>query len=104
MFTAVKKPAWRQVRGDARSIASAPRRSVAERRRALVADPVPHRDGALHLGPADQTALVEFLGVEADRTHVVAAAGCLVSLHQVGQGRAALAGDPDRDACLLYTS
>src|SRR5680860_44620 len=54
------------------------RRSVAKRRRALVADPGPHRDGALHLGPVDQGGFVELLCVEADRTHVVAATGCFV--------------------------
>ena len=42
--------------------------------------------------------LVELLGVEADRADVVAAAGRLVALHQVGERRAAVAGDADGGA------
>src|SRR4029079_2883581 len=72
-------------------------RSVAERRRALVTDPGPHRDGALHFGAADQGAVVELLGVEADRADVVAAAGSFVALHQLWQRRATFAGQTESD-------
>src|SRR5436190_22751430 len=74
------------------------RRSIAESRRAFVADPLPHRGGALQLGAGDQRGFVELLGVEADRTDVVAPTGSLVALHEVGQRRAAVAGDTHRDA------
>ena len=39
--------------------------------RALVTDPLPHRDGAVELGVLDQVAGVQRLGVEADGAHVV---------------------------------
>ena len=52
----------------------------------------------LSSAPSMSCSGVELLGVEADRADVVAPAGGLVALHQVGQRRAALAGDADRDA------
>src|SRR5262245_18601359 len=72
--------------------------SVAERCGGLVADPAPHGHGALQLGAGNEAAFVELLGVEADRVDVVAAAGGLVALHEIGYRRAAVAGDADSDA------
>src|SRR5439155_1366959 len=72
--------------------------SEAEGGRTLVADPLPHRNGALHLGATDELCFVELLRVEADRTDVVAAARGFVPLDEVGQARAAIAGDADADA------
>src|SRR4051794_38670669 len=71
--------------------------SVAERRRALVANPVPQRHRALYLGAAYELSVVEFLGVEADRADVVATARGFVSLHQFGQRRASVARHADCD-------
>src|SRR5205823_4441113 len=67
--------------------------SVAEGDGALVADPLPHRNGALDLGAGDEEVSVELLGVEANGADVVAAAGGFVALQELGEGRAALAGD-----------
>src|SRR5674536_7092 len=72
--------------------------SVAERDRVVVADPLPQGDGAAHLGPADEVALVEAFGLEADRTDQVAVAGADVALHERGQRRAARARHPGGDA------
>src|SRR6188472_4718641 len=69
--------------------------SVAERRRALVADPRPHRHGALQLRAPDQLPLVQLPGVEADRADVVASTCRLVALHQLWQRRASVAGGTD---------
>src|SRR5689334_8173250 len=40
-----------------------------------VADPLPHRDGALDLGPGDQGRGIDLPRVQADRAHEVAATG-----------------------------
>src|SRR5262245_2267447 len=66
---------------------------VAEGCGRLVADPLPHGDGAVEFSASDECAGVQLPGVKADWTHVVAAAGRLVALEEVWQGWAALAGD-----------
>src|SRR5690606_4118069 len=71
--------------------------SVAERGRGLVADPLPQRHGAAELGMGEQLLVLELAGVEADRAHQQLAAGLLVAVEQIGQWRATLAGDADRD-------
>ena len=57
---------------------------VAECGGGLVSDPLPHRDGALQLGAADELFFVELSGVEADGAYVVVTAGRFVSLGEVG--------------------
>src|SRR2546429_9500152 len=86
-----------QVDASACSRNEARQTSVAESRRAFVADPLPHRGGALQLGSANQGRIVELLGVEAAGTDVGAAAGSLVALHEIGEWGAAVAGDTHRD-------
>src|SRR5215210_7578930 len=71
---------------------------VAERRRTLVADPFPQRDGPVELGVREEIALVELFGIEADRTDVIATTGVGVALEQARQGRTAVTGDPNGDA------
>src|SRR6266545_5391353 len=60
--------------------------SVAERRGAPVADPLRQRYRAGQFGVGQQVALVELLGIEADRAHIVAAARVREALEQVGSG------------------
>src|SRR5687767_2747115 len=81
-----------------RVVVMAPPGSVGEGRGRLVADPVPQRDGALHLGTGDERGRVELLGVEADRADEVAAAGALVPLDELLERRAALAGGAEGGA------
>src|SRR5690349_20525895 len=50
-------------------------RSVALGCGRLVADPLPHRDGAVELSTGDQVSPVEPTGVETDRAHEVANTG-----------------------------
>ena len=66
---------------------------VAERGGRLITDPLPHRDGPLHLRAGDQRLPVQLPGVEADRADVVATPRSLVPCRQVGQRRAAVARD-----------
>src|SRR5215217_6004218 len=66
----VRRPFWLMV-------------SVAERGRAVVGDPFPHRYGATEFGVGDEVAFVELLGVGADRTDQETTTGRLVALHQI---------------------
>src|SRR6266545_5039804 len=83
---------------DERRRVSPVRKSVAEGGGALVADPLPHGNGATQFGALDELALVEPSGIEADRADQIAAFGLSVPVDQLGQRRAALARDRGGDA------
>src|SRR4051812_29334243 len=74
-----------------------PLHSVAEGDGGVLADPLPHRHGAAELGAGDERALVQALGLEADRADEVPPARRAVALQQGRQRRAAFAGRPDGD-------
>src|SRR6478735_5486639 len=68
----------------------APRVSVAEGVGRLIADPLPHRNGAAQLRVAQQVTLVQVPSVEADRADQVTTAGRGISTDEVLERWAAL--------------
>ena len=69
---------------------------AAERRRALVADPLPHRDGAAPARGLNHRLVGQTLGVDADGAHEKGSAGLLVPRDEIGQRRAPVAGHTGR--------
>src|SRR5262249_12477535 len=75
----------------ARAETNVPAGSVAEDRRALIADPLPERCRAAELRIRDELVLLELAGVETDGAHEQLPAPVGVLLDQPGQRRAAVA-------------